>query len=498
MSSSNHIRQAVEKARAAFKSGKTKDVLFRKRQLYSIERLLSENEKLICEGLEKDLRKSISETTMCEIDVVKNEVRSILNGIDKWVKPQYIPKTIPSMLDTTYIHYEPFGVALILGAWNYPIQLSLSPLLGAIAAGCTAVVKPSEISPATSKIIMELLPQYLDSECYHVVEGGADVATELLSEKWDFIFYTGSTRVGKIVHQAAAKNLTPVVLELGGKSPCYVDDSCPDLEKTVQRIVWGKTLNAGQTCVAPDYILCSKAMQEKLLSIIPKVVKDFFGDDPSKSPDLVRMINDNHFNRLVKLLESTRGRVVFGGQYSKDDRYFSPTFVADVPHDDILMEDELFGPIMPIVAVNSLDDAISFVNEREKPLSLYVFTGKKSVGDRFKNETSSGSICVNDVILHIVVDGFPFGGVGNSGMGSYHGKHSFHAFSHAKSVLVRDFNPIGEALAKNRFFPYTGTKMMIMQQLMRTRNTEAITNLIPPFLFFLAGVVTTCIVACLR
>lgn len=394
--------QVVEKARAAFRTGKTRSVEFRKRQLDKLMKLLEDHEELLCEAVGRDMRKHPTETFLFEVDVCKNEILIVQNHLDEWVKPQPVPKVIASMFDKVYIRYEPYGVALIIAPWNYPVQLSFAPLLGAIAAGCTVVLKPSELAPWSSRVIAYLLSHYLDPDCYQVIEGGPEVSKELLTHKWDVIFYTGSTRIGKMIHEAAAKHLTPVILELGGKSPCYVDESTPNLEMAVKRMVWGKTVNCGQTCVAPDYFLCTKRMQEKIIKLVPKVLKEFFGNDYSRTPDMGRIINHNHVNRLTKLLGCTRGRIVLGGKMRFDEKYIEPTVVADVPLNDVLMEDELFGPIMPIVVIRSIDDAIAIVNSKEKPLALYVFTGKSSDVERFINETSSGSICVNDVVAHVI------------------------------------------------------------------------------------------------
>lgn len=393
--------QIVEKARRAFASGRTKDIAFRKSQLEAIMRLMTENSKLICDAVNKDLRKSPVEGRTTEIGTVTNECLYVLNGLTRWAKPTRVAKTIATMMDSTFVHHEPHGVALIIGAWNYPIHLTFMPLIGAVSAGNCVVVKPSELAPASSRVVAELLPRYMDPECYHVVEGAAEETTQLLRERWDYIFYTGSSRVGKIVYEAAVKNLTPVTLELGGKSPVFFDESITDIELAAKRIVWGKCLNSGQTCVAPDYLLCTRQTQAKLIQVIPKILKDFYGPDIQKSGDYSRIVNENNFNRLVKLLQATKGKVAVGGNSDLSDKYIEPTVVTDVSADDPLMQDELFGPILPIVAVSSVDEAIDFINRREKPLALYVYTNRDKVSDRFLRETSSGALVINDCMLQL-------------------------------------------------------------------------------------------------
>ena len=395
------LAQIVTKARQAFATGRTKDIAFRKSQLEAIMRMMTENSKLICDAVHKDLRKSGFEGRATEIGTVTNEVLVALNGLSGWAKPAKVSKTIATMLDSTFVYREPYGVALIIGAWNYPIHLTFMPLIGAVSAGNCAIVKPSELSPATSRVVAELLPRYMDPECYHVVEGAAEETTQLLRERWDYIFYTGSSRVGKIVAEAAVQHLTPVTLELGGKSPVFFDESITDIELAAKRLVWGKCLNSGQTCVAPDYVLCTRQVQAKLAQVIPKILKDFYGPDVQKSSDYSRIVNENNFHRLVKVLQSTRGKVAVGGNSDLSDKYIAPTVVTDVSADDPLMEDELFGPILPIVPVSSVDEAIDFVNRREKPLALYVFTNQDSVSNRFLKQTSSGALVINDCMLQL-------------------------------------------------------------------------------------------------
>jgi aldehyde dehydrogenase (NAD+) len=327
------------------------------------------------------------------------------------------------------------GVVLIISPWNYPLQLLLVPLVGAIAAGNCAVLKPSEITPAMSDLFARRLPNYVDRESIQVVEGGVAETTALLAERFDHIFYTGNGTVGRIVMEAAAKHLTPVTLELGGKSPCIVDQHT-DLDVAAKRIIWGKFFNAGQTCVAPDYVLVQQAIEDALLARMKQTLVEFFGDDPSKSPDYGRIVNERHHQRLMKLLPGS-GEVVAGGVGDEEKRYIAPTILRNVPADAPVMADEIFGPILPVLKYAGIDEAIARVNARPKPLALYLFTNDEEVQKRVLERTSSGGVTVNHTLLHLTVPALPFGGVGASGLGAYHGKFSFETFSHRKSVLIK-------------------------------------------------------------
>lgn len=440
--------QVVAKAKDAFSSGRTRPLAFRKNQLRSLARLIDENESLITEAVSKDLHKNKFEAILVELDVVRNDISTHLSNLNSWTKPESITRGIPTLFDSTYNIREPFGTSLIIGAWNYPFQLTVLPLVGAISAGNCAVIKPSEVSAETSHLLAQLIPRYLDPSCYYVVEGGVEETTSLLREKFDFIFYTGSPGVGKVIYEAAAKHLTPCVLELGGKSPVFFDDNVPKFDYCVKRLVWGKFLNCGQTCIAPDYIMCTKETKEKLLPAIQKVLKEFYGDNISSTNQYGRMVTERHTQRIKKLLETTKGFIYHGGQVDVKNRFIEPTVVTDVTLDDPLMQEEIFAPILPIYTVSSVDEAIDIINSREKPLTLYVFTGNDKNFAKIKNNTSSGSICRNETILHIAIDGLPFGGVGNSGMGSYHGKYSFEAFSNVKPIYEKSLNPVTETLGR--------------------------------------------------
>jgi len=480
----------VNSCRGAFLTGKTRPLQWRKSQLKNLLRLLDDNEAVLCEALGKDLKKPKQECITLEIEYLRNDVRGCINNIEKWMADNYVEKNIVTMMDTTLLHYDPLGVVLILGAWNYPLQLSLGPLGGAISAGNCVIIKPSELSPASSSVIANLLPQYLDKECFQVVEGGVAETTELLAERFDYILYTGNGSVGKIVREAANKHLTPVTLELGGKSPVYID-STANMEVTVKRLIWAKFINLGQTCIAPDYVLCSKEVEGKFVEMARSLIGDWYGNDPQKSPNLCRIVNKRHWSRLDNLLKTTKGKIVVGGEVDSDDLYIAPTIITDVSEDEPVMQDEIFGPILPIVTVNTVKEAVEFINKREKPLTLYVFSADKSTQEVFKTQTSSGSMVVNDAVVHLSVETLPFGGVGGSGMGAYHGRYTFTTFSHQKSVLVRDFNAIGEYLGETRYPPYHDWKVKRMGFLLKNRKIPECLSLLPYLACFVLGMGST-------
>lgn len=442
----------VKKARRSFDHGKTRSIEFRRKQLESMLELIKDNTNGIIEALAKDLRKSKMESCMYEINYVISEIKILLENLNEWTSPEHPKKDFPNLMDQLLIVKEPYGVVLVLGAWNYPVQVSLLPFIGAIAAGNSVILKPSELAPNTANLLLRLIPKYLDNDCYHVVCGDVKETTDLLKERFDYIFFTGSPAVGKVIHAAANKYLTPITLELGGKCPVYLDETA-DIDISTHRILWGKCINAGQTCIAPDYLLCTKDVEKKFISAAEKVLNEFYGDKPQMSQDFCRIVNGNHFKRLEGLLQDVK--VAIGGKTDLDDNYVSPTIVVDVKSTDPLMTQEIFGPILPIYTVNDHDDAIKFVNSREKPLSLYVFSNNKKVIDDFVEKTSSGGIAVNDTIVHAAPKSLPFGGVGNSGMGAYHGKATFDTFVHKKSTLVKNLSKFGEKLSCKRYPPYT-------------------------------------------
>ncbi|XP_063385754.1 aldehyde dehydrogenase, dimeric NADP-preferring isoform X2 [Cydia fagiglandana] len=478
-----NIEEVVQRARDTFARGVTKPLAWRKQQLKNLLRMYEENYNAMVEALHKDLRRSKMEAVLLEVDYLINDLKSMLHHIDEWAKPEHPPKGFVNMLDEVVIYNDPYGVALVIGAWNYPLQLLLLPMAGAIAAGNTVIVKPSELSVACANFVVETLPKYLDNDAVQVVEGGPAETTELLKQRFDYIFYTGGTNVGKIVHAAAAKFLTPVTLELGGKSPVYID-STADLEVTTKRILWGKFINSGQTCIAPDYILCSKEIQDKFVAEAKKVLKEWYGEDPQKSPDLCRIVNSRHFSRLQALVDASKDKIAIGGKYDAQERFIAPTILTNVTGSDKIMEDEIFGPILPILPVQNAYEAIKFINDREKPLTMYVFSKDKALVSTIVDSTSCGGMCVNDTIMHMGVETLPFGGVGYSGVGAYHGKATFDTFTHKKSCLIKNFSPIGEKLASGRYPPYTDGKLSFITTLMRKRHGPSLAAL--PYLLCVA------------
>ncbi|XP_054995638.1 aldehyde dehydrogenase, dimeric NADP-preferring [Sorex araneus] len=446
------ISDVVQRARAAFNSGKTRPLQFRIQQLEALARMIREREKDIADALHADLNKNEWTAYYEEVLYVLEETEYMIKKLPEWAADEPVEKTPQTQKDESYIHSEPLGVALIIGTWNYPFNLLIQPMVGAIAAGNAVVLKPSELSENMAQLIATIIPQYLDKDLYPVINGGVPETTEVLKERFDHIFYTGSTGVGKIVMTAAAKHLTPVTLELGGKSPCYVDKDC-DLDVACRRIAWGKYMNSGQTCVAPDYILCDPSIESQIVEKIKKSLKEFYGEDPQKSRDYGRIVSSRHFQRVMGLLQGQK--VVHGGTGDAATRYIAPTILSNVDPQSPVMQEEIFGPLLPIVHVRSLDEAIQFIKQREKPLALYVFSNKDQVIKKMIAETSSGGVTANDVIVHITVHSLPFGGVGNSGMGSYHGKKSFETFSHRRSCLVR---PLKDDEAIRARYPPSATK----------------------------------------
>ncbi len=428
-------RDLVARLRTSFDRGVSRPLEFRRQQLAGIGRFLKVCEREIETALYEDMRRPAFDVYPSEIALIASEAALASRKLGSWTRPERVATSLAGQPGRSWVYREPLGVVLIIGAWNYPLQLVLLPLVGAIAAGNCAILKPSEIAAATSRLIASRLPEFLNEECVKVFEGGVAETTALLSEQFDHIFYTGSGAVGRIVMEAAAKHLTPVTLELGGKSPCLVDRHA-DLDVAARRIVWGKFYNAGQTCVAPDYVLADEAIEEALLDRMKMTIRQFFGDHPQASPDYGRIVSPRHHQRLMKLLEGA-GELVTGGDSDLGDRYIAPTILRNVPVDSPLMSEEIFGPILPVQRVSSIDEAISFLNSRPKPLALYLFTNNSALRTRVLERTTSGGVTVNHTLLHLTVPSLPFGGVGQSGIGAYHGKSSFETFCHRKSVLVK-------------------------------------------------------------
>ncbi|XP_035219298.1 aldehyde dehydrogenase, dimeric NADP-preferring-like [Stegodyphus dumicola] len=482
--------EVVKTARNSFNKQLTIPLDFRVSQLKAFYRLLEEHGDELVDAIRKDLRKPLTEALLAEVETTKNQIKGVLYKIHKWAQPEPTETNIILILDKTYIFPQPYGVVLIIGAWNYPFLLVSIPLLGAIAAGNCAIIKPSEKAPATAKALSNLIPQYLHKDCFQVVTGGVPETTALLNERFDYIFYTGSPAIGQKIREASNKYLTPVTLELGGKCPVYVHDDV-DMELAVKRIMWGKVLNLGQTCVAPDYVLCSKKTEKKFIQIAKRVLLEFFGEDPETSPDLARIVNAEHFERVIKFLSC--GKIAVGGDYDPKEKYIAPTILTDVKEDDCVMQEEIFGPILPIITVNSPEEAINFINKREKPLTLYLFASSKKVLDMFLSSTSSGSMCVNDTMVHLSVDALPFGGVGMSGMGTYQGKYSFDTFSHKRSVLERSLSSFGEYMGKARYPPYNNNKVKILKMFLSKR-PNFMPSFLPQLLIFLLGMITAFII----
>jgi len=454
--------------------------------LKNLLKLFDENETKMCEALMADLRKPRQESVCMEIEYLRNDIRGCLNNVADWVKDTQVEKNIVTIMDSTYLTMDPLGVVLIIGAWNYPIQISLGPLAGAISAGNCVVIKPSEMASASAELMAELIPLYMDPDCINVVTGGVTETTDLLNQQFDYIFFTGGGRIGKIVREASNKFLTPVTLELGGKSPVYID-STADMDITAKRLMWAKYTNLGQTCIAPDYILCTEQVADDFIAKSKVILKERYGTDPQTSPDLCRIINKGHWERLNNLLSTCNGKVVVGGEVDPDDLYIAPTIITDVDPEAEIMQHEIFGPLFPILTVKDRKEAVEFINKRDKPLSLYVFSTDKETQEDFKRNTSSGSMVFNDAIVHLSIETLPFGGVGPSGMGSYHGKYTFNTFSHQKAVLGRDFNPIGEYLGEGRYAPYHEWKINRLGLLLKNRKIPKFLGLLPYLACILLG-----------
>ena len=449
----------LEKQKAFFDSNATKDTGFRKTQLKKLLQLLKNNEDQLNKAIYADFKKSAFETYTTELSMVYAELKHSISSVKYWSKKKYVSTNLANIPGSSYIIPEPLGNTLIIGAWNYPYLLSLHPIVSAMAAGNTVILKPSELALNTSQIMAKLINENFDSEYLHVIEGGVKETTELLKERFDKIFYTGSSPVGKIIMKAAAENLTPVVLELGGKSPAIITKNA-SIKMTAKRLVWGKFLNGGQTCVAPDYLMVHKSVKQKLIEEIKKQITKIHGDDPQQSEAFVRIINPRHFKRLTQLMDQSK--IILGGETDEKDLYIAPTLMDNVTWDDAVMKEEIFGPILPILEYEELDEAIRQIKSKEKPLALYLFTNKNSIRDKVFNEISFGGGALNETIMHLTNPNLPFGGVGNSGTGNYHGEFGFNTFSHQKSIIQKPnwFEPFV------KYAPYNNFKLKILRMLM--------------------------------
>ncbi len=450
------IADMIADLRETFAHHKTRPQEWRRAQLQRLSAMIKDNEADIVAALKADLGRSENESRLVEINTVQSEIRHVLKHLKAWTQPRRVPTPLTNQPGRADIVSEPLGVVLIMAPWNYPVYLILMPLIGAIAAGNCAVLKPSEISANTSKLLARLIPAYMDAEAIRIVEGDAHTASELLAERFDHIFFTGSAVIGKIVMTEAAKHLTPVTLELGGKSPCIVEPDC-DLEVAARRIAWGKFLNAGQTCVAPDYVLVHETIADDFVTHLKTSLTRFYGEDPKTSPDYPRIVNDKHFARITKLIGD--GHIECGGETDPASRYIAPTILTGVDPASPVMQQEIFGPVLPVIPYASIDEAIGFITARPKPLALYLFSNATEIRDRVMTETSSGGAVINDVVTHLAVPELPFGGVGASGMGACHGRASFDTFSHAKGVLTKS----EKFEVKLRYAPFSALKSRLIK-----------------------------------
>lgn len=452
--SSREAMEILTQQRQFFFQGKTKDLKFRIDSLKALKAGIEAREGAILEALLADLGKGAFEAYSTEVGFVLKTIRETIRFLGKWAKPEKIRTPIYQFPSRGYIYREPYGVVLIIGPFNYPFQLLIEPLVGALAAGNCAVLKPSESTPRVSALVKEMIQDLFPPEYVQVVEGARDTTSALIHCPFDYIFFTGSARVGKVVMKAAAENLVPVTLELGGKSPVIVDKTA-NLPLAAKRIAWGKLLNVGQTCIAPDYALVHQEVKEAFLQVLVETIRGFYGDNPLESKDYGRIVNEGHLKRLLSLIDPEKNKILLGGDYDLEQRYLAPTVIDQVSWEDPIMEEEIFGPLLPVLTYEDLDDIIEKIQKRPKPLALYLFTQDLRVEKRVLKELSFGGGCVNDTISHVTAPNLPFGGVGHSGMGAYHGKESFLTFSHRKSVLKKAnwldlklvFPPYGERVA---------------------------------------------------
>lgn len=448
--------QLINDQKKYFKSQITKDINWRTTQLNKIKRLVIENEQALLQALANDLAKPYQESWMTELSYITSEVDHTLKHLKKWAALRRVNSPLVTWPARSFIQPEPLGTVLIIGAWNYPLQLILSPLVAVIAAGNCAILKPSELAPATAQLLETLLPQYLDPQAVSLVQGGVEQTTALLNGKFDHIMYTGNGQVAKLIMAAAAKNLTPMTLELGGKSPVFIDDSA-DIAIAAQRLAWGKWLNAGQTCIAPDHVMVTSSLLAPLLTALKTQIVAMFGEEPKLSESYGRIINQRHTKRLADYL--TEGNIVLGGDIDLNNRYISPTIVVNPEMESALMQEEIFGPILPIIVVDDFQHAMNLIIEHDKPLAAYLFTRNKEQEQQWLTEISAGSVAINDVMMFSAVADLPFGGVGASGFGQYSGKVGFDNFSHLKAVIKR---PFLKDLAL-RFAPFTQKKLRTLK-----------------------------------
>ncbi|HHC9605106.1 TPA: aldehyde dehydrogenase [Staphylococcus aureus] len=432
----NIIEQKFYDSKAFFNTQQTKDISFRKEQLKKLSKAIKSYESDILEALYTDLGKNKVEAYATEIGITLKSIKNARKELKNWTKTKNVDTPLYLFPTKSYIKKEPYGTVLIIAPFNYPFQLVFEPLIGAIAAGNTAIIKPSELTPNVARVIKRLINETFDANYIEVIEGGIEETQTLIHLPFDYVFFTGSENVGKIVYQAASENLVPVTLEMGGKSPVIVDETA-NIKVASERICFGKFTNAGQTCVAPDYILVHESVKDDLITALSKTLREFYGQNIQQSPDYGRIVNLKHYHRLTSLLNSAQMNIVFGGHSDEDERYIEPTLLDHVTNDSAIIQEEIFGPILPILTYQSLDEAIAFIHQRPKPLSLYLFSEDENATQRVINELSFGGGAINDTLMHLANPKLPFGGVGASGMGRYHGKYSFDTFTHEKSYIFK-------------------------------------------------------------
>lgn len=455
------LNTETQNVRDFFQTQATKDIKFRKKYLKALKKSIKKHESDILDALKSDLGKNKVEAYATEIGFVKKELSYIIKELKNWAKTKSVTTPMMQFPAKSFIKYEPYGTVLIIGPFNYPFQLVMSPLIGALAAGNCAVVKPSEMTPQTSMVVQEILEEVFPKNYVKVIQGEKEVTSQLLDERFDYIFFTGSTKVGQIVYEKASKHLTPVTLELGGKSPAIIDDTA-NLKVAAERVAFGKFMNAGQTCVAPDYVLIDNKVKMKFVKALQSTIQEFYGIQTEQSEDFGRIVNDNHFNRLVNIIEDSRQQVIYGGESNADELFVAPTIILDPELSDSVMQQEIFGPILPIIGYDTFNEVYDIVEQYEKPLALYLFTEDSDQITAVFNRLSFGGGCVNDTILHLANPNLPFGGVGHSGIGSYHGKYSFELFSHEKSYITKSTKLESGLL----FPPYKG-KFKYVKQLFK-------------------------------
>jgi aldehyde dehydrogenase (NAD+) len=449
----------LEQLRKTVDEGVHRPLSWRQDQLNRLLQFVSDHEEAMLAALKADLGRCAAEARLADILMVRSELKLICRNFHRWLQPRPVRTPLAAQLGKSWLQQEPFGLALILGTWNYPFHQILLPLAGALAAGNAAVVKLPEVATHSASLMAAHLPQYVDPEGVIIFAGGPETASGLLAQRFDKIFYTGSSRVGRVVMKAAAEHLTPVTLELGGKNPALVAPDAP-LEVTARRIAWGRFINAGQICVAPDYVLVPEPLRLPFIDCLGRAIQRFYGPNPQASTSYGRIVNQHHFTRLVALLGE--GRIAIGGNWDAADRYIAPTVLTDLPVGAAVMQEEIFGPLLPVIGYQTTDEAVAFIRNRPKPLALYLFTRDRSLELRIVRDTSSGSVVINDVVVNQIVPGLPFGGVGESGMGSFHGRYTFDAFSRSKAVMRRSLWPDPDL----RYPPFTNKKDRLAQRLL--------------------------------